>query len=322
MSRKISRLRTGALCVPACLALVLAAFDGAAAEDASELRLTRVDGQATVKHYGVEKSSGAEEGAILVRGDVVETADKSFVVVSWSNGSMVRVYPNSRISIDGIVLDLEKKTESSNVVLEKGRIFVKAQSPENLFTEFRIRASRLTYLSQGAEFALALDGDGGTSLYTLLGRVVTDVDNQRYRIDDGKQFVAKSPPEGKDVAAESGMSEKTRETLKQTSKDLGGSLLAEEEGKAGGPLKIRVGGVLARRGNAPYKVTFKALVSGGSGRIKKIEWDFGDGTKASTRAAEHTFTQGLYIVILRVEDENGEKAAAQINISAELDCGC
>ena len=58
-----------------------------------------------------------------------------------------------------------------------------------------------------------------------------------------------------------------------------------------------------------------AIVSGGSGRIKKIERDFGDDTKASARGAEHTFTQGLDVVILRVEDENGEKAAAQISRS-------
>ena len=37
---------------------------------------------------------------------------------------------------------------------------------------------------------------------------------------------------------------------------------------------------------------------------------------------EHTFTQGLYVVILRVEDESGEKATAQTGISVEVDCGC
>ncbi len=77
-----------------------------------------------------------------------------------------------------------------------------------------------------------------------------------------------------------------------------------------------------RRGNVPFKVNFKALVKGGSGKAKSITWDFGDGESAATKEAEHIFTQGLYVVILRVVDTNGEKASAQIGISVEVDCGC
>jgi len=85
---------------------------------------------------------------------------------------------------------------------------------------------------------------------------------------------------------------------------------------------VKIGGVAARRGSTPFKVNFKAVVKGGSGKIKSITWDFGDGESASAKDTEHTFTQGLYVVILRVEDENGEKASAQTGISVEADCGC
>jgi len=138
------------------------------------------------------------------------------------------------------------------------------------------------------------------------------------RIDGGQQAA---------IAAGAGdvkpMDEKIRQSLTKASKDLGGSLLADEvAAAAGGKLVAKIGGLASRRGNAPYKVNLKALVGGGSGKIKSYGWEFGDGESAAGRDAEHTFTQGLYVVILRVEDENGQKASAQTGISVEIDCGC
>jgi PKD repeat protein len=99
-------------------------------------------------------------------------------------------------------------------------------------------------------------------------------------------------------------------------------LIEDEPAAAGGPLQVRIGGVKNRRGNAPYTVTFKALVRGGSGRIKTIHWSLGDGKQASGREVQHTFTQGVYAVTVQAEDENGQKASAQLNISVEEECGC
>jgi PKD repeat protein len=69
-------------------------------------------------------------------------------------------------------------------------------------------------------------------------------------------------------------------------------------------------------------VNFKPIIRGGSGKIKSITWSFGDGETSTAKNSEHTFTQGLYIVILGIEDENGDEASAQISISAEVDCNC
>jgi len=317
-------MRTGFVRGLACIAMVIAAAGWSAAEDVSVVRLTRLDGTATVKKYGVDKAVSAKEGQIIERGDVIETADKSSAVLTWSNGGIFRLYPGGRISLEGVTFDLDKKMEGTVITLEKGRVFVKAQVPEHLFCEFQIAAGAWKFLSQGAEFALTYDPTvpgGSATLWTILGRVVTDVNYKRLRIDDGRQL-AVSRKAGRDTAVETPMSAQTRAALAKVSDDLGGSLLKEEEGKIGGPLKARIGGVRARRGTAPYKVQFKALISGGSGKMKKIEWDFGDGTTAAGRQAEHTFTQGLYVVILRIEDENGQKSSAQINISAEEDCNC
>jgi PKD repeat protein len=65
-----------------------------------------------------------------------------------------------------------------------------------------------------------------------------------------------------------------------------------------------------------------ALINGGSGKIKSIHWDFGDGQSAEGKEAQHTFTQGVYGISVTVEDENGQKATGQIKVSVEEGCAC
>lgn len=292
------------------------------AEDVSVVRISQADGSIEIRKSGAENWQPAKEGDVLERGDRIKAGDKSAAVLMWSNGSMARLYPGSEVGLAGVSFDLEKKMEKSFLDLDKGRVFVKAQVPEHLFMEMKIRMAGLEVRSQGAEFALAYEADKKSyTAWTLLGRVVADVGGELLRIDDGQQASAASGGKAaKDDVKP--MDDKIRQSLTKVSKELGGSLLTEEVGAAGGKLVAKIGGVANRRGNAPFKVNFKALAGGGSGKVKAIHWDFGDGESAATREAEHVFTQGLYVVILRVEDENGEKASAQTGISVETDCGC
>lgn len=292
------------------------------AEDGSSVRIGQSDGTVEIVKGGAAKP--AKEGDVLDRGDRLVVREKSAALLMWSNGSMMKVYPNTEIALAGVSFDLEKKMEKTILDLDRGRVFVKAQVPEHLFMEMKLRMGGLEVRSQGAEFALAHDpAKKSATAWTLVGRVVADVGMERLRIDPGQQggiSDAGGKPAKDDAKS---MDDRIRQSLAKVSKDMGGSLLTEEVGAApGGKLLAKIGGVANRRGNTPFKVNFKALVGGGSGKIKSIAWDFGDGESAATKEVEHTFTQGLYVVILRVEDENGEKASAQTGISVEADCGC
>jgi hypothetical protein len=293
----------------------------ALADEESTVRITQSDGNVEIVKSGAQGGRPAKEGDVLERGDRLVAGDKSAALLLWSNGSMVKVYPNTQVTLAGVSFDLEKKMEKTLLDLDKGRIFAKAQVPEHLFTEFRVRMGGLDLRSQGAEFACAHDTEKkSVTAWSLVGRLVTDVGADRLRIDDGQQstIVAGAKPE-----AVKAMDDKMRQSLAKVSKDLGGSLLLEESASAtGGKLVAKIGGVSARRGSTPFKVNFKAVVKGGSGKLKSVSWDFGDGESAAAKEVEHTFTQGLYVIILRVEDENGEKASAQTGISVEADCGC
>lgn len=287
------------------------------------VRITQSDGSVEICKSGAQAWRPAKEGDALERGDRVAAREKSAALLLWSNGSMVKVYPNTEITLAGVTFDLDRKMENTIVDLEKGRIFVKAQTPENLFADFRVRVGSLDVRSQGAEFAIEHNPDKKSfTAWTLIGRVVTDLGTERVRIDDAQQLTITAGTQAHpgDVKP---MDETIRQSFAKVSKDLGGSLFAQEaSGTAGGKLVAKIGGVTSRRGDAPYKVNFKALAAGGSGKIKSCNWDFGDGESASGMEVGHTFTQGLYVIVLRVEDENGQKSSAQIGISVETDCGC
>jgi len=297
-----------------CLFVLLSAGPALAFQDASIVRATRVDG--TVLKNG----SPLKEGDVIGRDDRVEAQAKSAAVLTWSNGSMLELYPDTAVVLQGVVFESDRKMEKSLLILEKGRVFVKAQVPEHLFSHFEMSAGGVTTMSQGAEFAWKYDeAEKNSTLWSLLGTLVVNMDTQKVRVEEGQQVALKA---GAKTETPAPMSEKLKEGLTQASKRLGGSLLVEETLSAGGPLRIKIGGVRNRRGNSPLDLKFKSLVGGGSGKIKSIDWSFGDGESATSKDAQHTFTQGVYVIVLRVEDENGEKATAQLNISVEDDCGC
>nr|MDP2191549.1 PKD domain-containing protein [Rhodoferax sp.] len=291
------------------------------AEDASIVRISQSDGQVEIRKSDAKEWRPAKEGDVLERGDRIAARDKSAAVLLWSNGSMARLYPNTEIELAGVSFDLEKKLEQTILELVKGRVFAKAQVAEHLFADFQIRMGGLGVRAQGAEFALNFDPDKKSfTAWTVLGRLIADTGTEILRIDEGSQATIQAGVKPGGTAA---MEDKIKQSLTKVSKDLGGSLLIDEVGAAvGGKFAVKIGGVASRRGNAPYKVSMKALAKGGSGKLKSVSWEFGDGESAKTKDVEHTFTQGLYVVILRAEDENGEKATAQTAISVEADCGC
>jgi hypothetical protein len=295
--------------------ILLAHSASATAQDASIIRATRVDGAVT------RNDRPMKEGDVIERDDRIVAAPNSAAVLTWSNGSMVELYPETALVIDGVVYEGEKKLEKTLLTLQKGRLFAKAQVPEHLFNHFEMRVGEASIMTQGAELAIRYEeGEKRSTVWSLIGVVIAEMGAHKIRIDEGQQAILKAGTRPDPPAA---MPERTREALSKTSKRLGGSLLIDDEaGATGGPLQVRIGGIKNRRGNAPYTVTLKAVVRGGSGRIKSVNWSLGDGRSASAREVQHTFTQGVYVVVVRVEDENGQKASAQLNISVEEDCGC
>lgn len=294
--------------------LLLAASNIAYAGEASVIKAIQVDGSV------LRNGKPLKEGETLQRDDQIVSQDNSAAVLRWSNGSIVKVYPRTKLVIKGVAFENDKKVEKTFLFLKNGRAFIKAQVPEHIFCQFEVSIDDVIIRTQGAEFALKYDSAKDTlAIWSLIGDVVILKDINKTIVREGQQ--ARMKVDG-NLGAPVAMSDKTKAALTRVSKKIGGSLLIEESGPPGGPLKVKIGGVRNRRGESPYKVKFKALISGGSGKIKSIKWKFGDGENAEGKSAQHTFTQGVYGVVVEVEDANGQKSSSQISISAEEDCAC
>ncbi|MEW6533696.1 MAG: PKD domain-containing protein [Thermodesulfobacteriota bacterium] len=300
----------------AVFAIVLNCWTSSSGQEPSTVKITQCSGTVT------------REGAVLKEGDLVQRGDRiscqgnSEAILTWSNGSVVKLYPETILYMQGVSFETDTKTEKTFLKLEKGRIFAKAQVPEELFETFEVRVNNVPVLTQGSEFLLKYDETAKEFLVcSCIGRVLVDAEMNQIIIEEGQQVTVKmkDKPEGTPVP----MPQQMSTALLKTSKSIGGSLLMEEERNSiGGPLSVKIGGIRSRRGKPPYTVKCSALIKGGSGKIKSIHWDFGDGQSAQGKEAQHTFTQGVYGISVSVEDQNGEKATGQIKISVEEGCNC
>jgi hypothetical protein len=263
-----------------------------------------------------------KEGDLIQRGERISCQGNSEATLTWSNGSIVKLYPETTLYMQGISFEADTKTEKTFLRLEKGRIFAKAQVPEDMFETFEVRVENLPVLTQGAEFLLKYDETGKEfSACSCIGRVLIDAEMNQIIVEEGNQVSVKmgQKPEGSPVP----MPPQMASALMKTSKNIGGSLLVEEERQSiGGPLSVKIGGIRSRRGKPPFSVKCNAIINGGSGKIKSIHWDFGDGQSAEGKSVQHTFTQGVYEISVRVEDENGGKATGQIKVSIDEGCNC
>ena len=72
--------------------------------------------------------------------------------------------------------------------------------------------------------------------------------------------------------------------------------------------------ISAQVGSAPLTVDFSAVLSvDEDGVIVQFEWDFGDGTSGTGEAIAHTYdTEGTYVVVLRVTDDDGDLSLIHI----------
>ncbi len=68
-------------------------------------------------------------------------------------------------------------------------------------------------------------------------------------------------------------------------------------------------------GDAPLDVSFWADITGGESPFE-ILWDFGDGVNSDQGKVNHTFSAGVYEVVLQVADNDGDTLERSIQIVA------
>ncbi|MBI2266558.1 MAG: PKD domain-containing protein [Armatimonadetes bacterium] len=295
-----------------------------AAEGPSTVTIAKINSIAKFRKSDSKTWTDAKAGMVLERGDKIKCGPNSTMLLSWTHGTVIKVEPETTLSYDGAALEIEKQLEKSFLTLEEGRLFIKAQVPQDMFCHHEIRVGTTSIITQGAEFMIGYDKvKKKFEVQSLVGRIVTGgCIRECVRVEEGMRGVFKAGATSPENPI-SPLEATARTALEEESRLLGPSLLRwEDNASVSGPLQVKIGGVRNRRGQAPYEVHFKAVALGGTGKLKSVEWNFGDGKSTNELEPYHEFTQGVYVVTLRVEDQNGQKASAQMNIAAEEVCYC
>jgi hypothetical protein len=119
------------------------------------LFITKSIGESKVKHNDKTEEKGSA-GIFLYEGDKITTEKNSFLDLQFSDESMVRIYPDSSVSLDTI--QTQGKSKKVSISLSNGMIYSKTFSSSET-NKLSIHTPILTTVSSGAEWILSFIGN-------------------------------------------------------------------------------------------------------------------------------------------------------------------
>lgn len=125
-----------------------------------------------VKDGGVTLSSGpAVAGALLASGDVISTSDGT-AIVELSDGSTLRVWPNTTITLEKLLKNRASKITRRDIVVQGGRVEASVVPGSAAGrTDTRVRTNRVVVMVKGTEFRVASSDDQNTTTEVESGLV-------------------------------------------------------------------------------------------------------------------------------------------------------
>ncbi len=129
--------------------------DESQTEKEKYLFITKSIGESKVKHNDKTEEKGSA-GIFLYEGDKITTEKNSFLDLQFSDESMVRIYPDSSVSIDTI--QTQGKSKKVSIVLFSGLVYSKVFSSSET-NKFSIHTPILSTVSSGGEWIISFIGN-------------------------------------------------------------------------------------------------------------------------------------------------------------------
>jgi hypothetical protein len=128
------------------------AFNGYAAEKAAEV--TEAKGKVEIVHGDAVMGKKAEKGSELVFEDILRTKRRGYAEVGFIDGTNVKVFEKSRLTINGI----ERTTDGYNAEIQKGKVLFSVEKMHDVAGDFRVKTTNSVIGVKGTTFAIVTGG--------------------------------------------------------------------------------------------------------------------------------------------------------------------
>jgi hypothetical protein len=128
------------------------AIPSIAATKAAEV--TTAKGRVEIVHGDAVMGKRAKKGAELVIKDIVRTKRRGYAEVGFVDGSSVKVFEKSRMTINGI----ERTTDGYNAEIQKGKVLFKVEKMADVAGDFRVKTTNSIIGVKGTTFGIVSGG--------------------------------------------------------------------------------------------------------------------------------------------------------------------
>ncbi|MCX7845189.1 MAG: FecR family protein [Dictyoglomaceae bacterium] len=146
--------------------------------------ITSLKGNVLVKREKSEIFIPAKLNMILYEGDRLWVKENSFAILTFSDRSVLRVFPNSQLDI--VKLLKEKERECSIFKLLIGKLWISVERMLNLGERIEVQASIVVAGVRGTSWIVEVKEDGRTIVSVLDGVISLKISKIEYKKEEEK----------------------------------------------------------------------------------------------------------------------------------------
>ncbi|MCS7202439.1 MAG: FecR family protein [Dictyoglomus sp.] len=144
--------------------------------------ITSLKGNVLVKREKGETFIPAKLSMTLYEGDRLWVKENSFAVLTFSDKSVLRVFPNSQVDIVKLLKDKEKECSIFKLLI--GKLWVSVERVLNIGERIEVQASLVVAGVRGTSWVVEVKEDGRTIVSVLEGVVSLKISKIEYKKEE------------------------------------------------------------------------------------------------------------------------------------------
>lgn len=131
--------------------------------------------------------SKLEKDAILKEGYTVRTESDGKAVLSWFDGNLVKISPDTQLKIEKIEYNAVEGKEVSDFSLEKGRVYARSKTLKGDQSSFAVKTPVAIAGVRGTEFTVNHAKGAASAFQVVEGTITVEADNKVKVVNENQQ---------------------------------------------------------------------------------------------------------------------------------------